>query len=383
MDMPAGGTSTNGAAASPSGAGRLVFLDLLRAIALYRVVVLHVTGLGPLTWFAAMPVMFFVAGSLMAGSLDRRPGRSVVADRFRRILVPLGGYAAFLVVLYASQGLLTSSLFSVTGADGWITRLGLVDVARLFVPVLSLGAPVGPGSPADPVFWTWDPLWYLHTHLIFVLLAPFLIAAFRRRRGVLFGCLAALWLVDCVVNRGTFNQFTFLLFFVAGFAFNDGTLTALPRTRLAGVGAACGLVGLALVPFGPGLSINGWVPSLVLLGVAWLAAALYFREPLERFARTRWVRPVVEFTNRRALTVYLWSLAGVYVSRVLLPPDGLSLVGKAGVALGSLVLTGVVTVLACLAIGWLEDLAARRSPELWPTWPAGPVGNFEDEPNPL
>jgi len=383
MDSPAGRTGPSDAAASRRGAERLVFLDLLRTIALYRVVVLHVTGLDPLTWFAAMPVMFFVAGSLMAGSLDARRGRSVVVDRFRRILIPLGGYATFLLVLYASQSLLTSSLFSVTGADGWITRLGLIDVARLFVPVLSLGAPVGPGSPADPVFWTWDPLWYLHTHLVFVLLAPFLYAAFRRRRGVLFGCLAVLWLIDCVANRGTFNQFTFLLFFVAGFAFNDGTLAALPRKPLAGVGIACGLVGLAFVPFGPGLSINGWVPSLLLLGAAWLAAAIYFRAPLERFARTRWVRPVVEFTNRRALTVYLWSLVGVYVSRLLLPPAGLSTAGKASVAVGSLALTAVVTVLACLAMGWIEDLAARRSPELWPTWPAGPVGNFEDEPNPL
>jgi len=383
MDGPAGGTGPREAASSLRRSERLVFLDLLRTIALYRVVVLHVTGLDPLTWFAAMPVMFFVAGSLMAGSLDVRRGRSVVVDRFRRILVPLGGYATFLVVLYAAQGLLTSSLFSVTGAGGWITRLGLIDVARLFVPVLTLGAPVGPGSPADPVFWTWDPLWYLHTHLVFVLLAPFLFAAFRRRRGVLFGCLAVLWLIDCVVNRGTFNQFTFLLFFVAGFAFNDGTLTGLPRKPLAGVGVACGLVGLAFVPLGPGLSVNGWVPSLLLLGVAWLAAALYFRAPLERFARTRWVRPVVEFTNRRALTVYLWSLAGVYLSRVLMPTAGLSLAGKVATGLGSLALTAVVTVVACATMGWVEDLAARRSPELWPTWPPGRDGNFKDEPNPL
>ena len=367
----------------PGWSQRLVLLDLLRAIALYRVVVLHVTGLDPLTWVAAMPVMFFVAGSLVAGSLDRRPGRSVVVDRFRRILLPLGGYATFLVVLYAAQGLLATSLLSVVGPGGWITRLGLYDVARLFVPVLSLGAPVGPGAPADPVYWTWDPLWYLHTHLLFVLLAPLLYAGFRRRRSVLLGGIVLLWLVDCVVNRGTYNQLTFLLFFVGGFFFNDGTLERLPRRPLAGVGLACGLIGLAFVPLGPGLSVNGWVPSLMLLGVAWLAAALCFRGPLERLARTRWVRPLVEFTNRRALTVYLWSLAGVYLSRVLMPTAGLSLAGKVATALGSLALTAVVTVVACTAMGWLEDLAARRRPELWPTWPAGPVGNLGDEPNPL
>ena len=360
-----------------------MLLDLLRAVALYRVVVLHVTGLDPLTWIAAMPVMFFVAGSLVAGSLDRRSGRTVVLDRFRRILLPLGGYATYLVVLYAAQGLLTNSFLSVTGPGGWITRLGLYDVARLFVPVLSLGAPVGPGSPADPVFWTWDPLWYLHAHLLFVLLAPLLSAGFRRRRSVLVGGLVLLWLVDCVVNRGTFNEWTFLLFFVGGFFFNDGTLDRLPRRPLAGVGLACGAVGLLLVPAGPSWSVNGWVPSLLLLGVAWLAVAFYFRAPLERLARTRWVRPLLEFTNRRALTVYLWSLLGVYLSRLLMPTDDLSPLGKVGTALGSLALTAVVTVVACVAVGWLEDLAARRRPELWPTWPAGPDGNFADEPNPL
>jgi peptidoglycan/LPS O-acetylase OafA/YrhL len=366
-----------------AGAGRLVLLDLLRTVALYRVVLLHVTGIDPLTWVAAMPVMFFVAGSLVARSLGRRPGRTVVVDRYRRILVPLGGYAACLVVLYAAQGLLTSSLGSTTGAGGWITRLGVYDTARLFVPVLSLGAPVGPGSPSDPVFWTWDPLWYLHTHLVFVLLSPLLFALFRRRRRALYAGLGLLWAVDCVVNRGTFNQMTFLLFFVAGFAFEDGGPDDLPRRRLAGTALVCGALGLLLVPAGPGLSVNGWVPSLLLLGVAWLAAALYFRGPLERLARTRVVRPVVEFTNRRALTVYLWSLLGVYVSRLLLPPAGRSLGGKALVAVGSLAVTAVVTLVACLAAGWLEDVAARRRPELWPTWPPGPDGNLAEPPNPL
>ena len=360
-----------------------MLLDLVRAVALYRVVLLHVTGIDPLTWIAAMPVMFFVAGALVARSLGRRPGRAVVVDRFRRILLPLGAYATCLVVLYAAQGLLTRSLLSVTGPGGWISQLGVYDTARLFVPVLSLGAPVGPGAPSDPVFWTWDPLWYLHTHLVFVLLSPLLIALFRRRRTVLYVGLGLLWVADCVANRGTFNLVTFLLFFVAGFAFDAGSFARVPRRRLALVGLSCGVVGLVLVPAGPGLSVNGWVPSLAALGVAWLAAALYWQAPLERFARLRAVRPVVEFTNRRALTVYLWSLLGVYVSRLVLPPDGRSFAGTVLVALGSLAFTAAVTLTACLATGWVEDVAARRRPELWPTWPAGPGGNFSDPPNPL
>ncbi|MFM7068398.1 MAG: acyltransferase, partial [Actinomycetes bacterium] len=70
---------------------------------------------------------------------------------------------------------------------------------------------------------------------------------------------------------------------------------------------------------------------------------------------------------RRALSVYMWSLIGVCLSRLWFPPDGRSFVGLVGVAIASLALTAVVTVIACLVVGWVEDIAARRRPELWPT----------------
>ena len=70
--------------------------------------------------------------------------------------------------------------------------------------------------------------------------------------------------------------------------------------------------------------------------------------------------------NRRALSIYLWSIAGVYISRLVFPVEG-NFLRLAGIAIVSLLLTTVVTLVACVLFGWIEDLAARRSPEWWPT----------------
>ena len=67
-------------------------LDLLRCIALTRVVFWHLFANTWMTWFAAIPVMFFVAGTLL-----ERPGRYVtfLGRRLRRIsLLPNGSFSA-------------------------------------------------------------------------------------------------------------------------------------------------------------------------------------------------------------------------------------------------------------------------------------------------
>ena len=50
-------------------------LDLLRVIALARVVLWHVLAATWMTFFAAIPLMFFVAGTLLDGSQRRRSYR--------------------------------------------------------------------------------------------------------------------------------------------------------------------------------------------------------------------------------------------------------------------------------------------------------------------
>src|SRR3954470_12015513 len=73
-------------------AGRDPALDLLRGIALVRVVLWHTFAKTWMTVFAAIPLMFFVAGTLLAASGQRRRQRDVVGRRLRRLLLPLWAY---------------------------------------------------------------------------------------------------------------------------------------------------------------------------------------------------------------------------------------------------------------------------------------------------
>ena len=83
---------------------RDAYLDLWRAAALVRVVVYHVFGWLWLTMlFPAMGLMFALAGSLMAGSLDRT-GPAAVRRRLRRLLPPMWAFAAITVPLLLLTG---------------------------------------------------------------------------------------------------------------------------------------------------------------------------------------------------------------------------------------------------------------------------------------
>ena len=75
----------------PKRPGRDRYLDLLRSIALVRVVAYHLFGWAWLTvLFPSMGVMFALAGSLMARSLSR-PAWGVIRGRVRRLLPPALG----------------------------------------------------------------------------------------------------------------------------------------------------------------------------------------------------------------------------------------------------------------------------------------------------
>ncbi|MEV6815332.1 glycosyltransferase, partial [Micromonospora sp. NPDC051296] len=80
-----------------TGGGRDRWFDVLRAVALARVIVYHMWGFAWLSWaFPAMGVMFALAGSLMARSLDRAPAGALNA-RLRRLLPALWAMGLLLV----------------------------------------------------------------------------------------------------------------------------------------------------------------------------------------------------------------------------------------------------------------------------------------------
>src|SRR5689334_17464564 len=81
------------------------YLDLLRAAATVRVVVYHSTGWAALTIvFPAMSLMFALAGSMMAASLDRY-GPFAVERRLHRLLPALWVLAAVAVPMMLLAGM--------------------------------------------------------------------------------------------------------------------------------------------------------------------------------------------------------------------------------------------------------------------------------------
>ena len=74
------------------------FLDTVRSIALVRVIVWHAFGIPWISWvIATMPTMFFIAGSLLASTLDRKPVQVMYRARLKRLLVPYWFFAAIVL----------------------------------------------------------------------------------------------------------------------------------------------------------------------------------------------------------------------------------------------------------------------------------------------
>ena len=84
------------APARPPAGSRDALLDLLRAVALVRVFIWHTFPEKWLTAIAAMPVMFFVAGTMLPAVSDLRGYATMLRRRSRRLLVPFWAYGLVL-----------------------------------------------------------------------------------------------------------------------------------------------------------------------------------------------------------------------------------------------------------------------------------------------
>ncbi|MEU7655244.1 acyltransferase [Micromonospora taraxaci] len=325
------------------------YLDVLRFLAIVRVVVYHVTGWATLTLvFPAMSVMFALAGSLMAASLTRS-GPAAVGRRLRRLLPSL-----------------------------WV-------LAAVFVPAMLLsGLPVSPRvllwlfPIADPPANDWGALalsiiWYLRDYLWFVLASPVAFWLFRRAP---LPTLLAPYLLLVAIEAGIYPAPPVLrefgLYFGAwmlGFAHHAGMLRRLSGRVLYPVALTLAVGGGAWIVGHPGprgydLNDNHlgnalWSAAFILIvlgrapsGVAWLS-------------RSQLADRAVTVVNRRALTVYLWHMPFVVALTPLVDVVGWSHQDPLGLAIRVLLVFALVG-LVTLAVGWVEDVAARRRPELIP-----------------
>lgn len=393
--IPAQRTATEGteAAEKPDRPGRDRYLDLLRSVALVRVVAYHVFGWAWLTvLFPSMGVMFALAGSLMARSLSR-PALPVIRSRMRRLLPPLWVFAAVVLPLLFLQGWNP-------GRDP--DPGGFWGVAGVFHYLVPIGAPPYPpsiGSESGLLESSWavqaaGPLWYLRAYLWFVLASPLLLWAFRRAPWptllfpLLLTAVVGTGLVTLPGETGHAIE-DFAVYggcWVLGFAHHDGMLERIPRYAAVSVASLLMAFGLwwASGHLGPeGWNLNDIPLAQATWSIGFVAILLQYSPSWRKLPdRLAGWDGLITLSNNRAVTIYLWhNLLIMATVPILDQVYDLPFLGSGTAAawfgatqlLWQFVLVWPLIGLAVLAVGWVEDLAARRRPRLWPSRPAGPA----------
>jgi peptidoglycan/LPS O-acetylase OafA/YrhL len=380
-----------GPAAPKPKAGRDRYLDLLRAMALVRVVIYHNFSW---TWlplvFPSMGVMFALAGSLMAKSLSR-PALSVIRGRMRRLLPPMWMFGAVLLTAMILDGWGPNSEGH---PNWWWGHLAFWILPLSTPPFASNLSGFGGHLPSTWAEQVAVPLWYLRAYLWFVLLSPLMLKAVRRLPWVTLLVPLAL---SAFLNSGLVDQSgrvmeaatdftTFASCWLLGMAHNEGLFRRIPQYVVPSIAPLVLAVGywwlqqapvdnprvgpdLEAVPLAQAIWSFGSVMLLLHLSPSWEK----WPRPLERF------NGVVSLLNSRAVTVYLWHSLALVLTEPLIDPlwSNEFLYVHLQWLLSSQWLPLLVAVplilLALLLFGWVEDVAAKRRPRLFP-YPRRPKG---------
>jgi peptidoglycan/LPS O-acetylase OafA/YrhL len=365
-----------------ASSGRDRYLDLLRAIALVRIVAFHTFFHA--VWlsvvFPSMGVMFALAGSLMARSLQR-PAAVVLKSRTRRLLLPLWAYSVTVVTALLVQGWRPEQ----GNTGGWWLRILL-----WFVPIGDPPFPESIGSDAGLTETSWgmesaDILWYIRAYFWFVLLSPLLLKAFRRLPWVTLmaplGLVAVLGLeivvIPDAIDSPATDFATYGACWILGFAYHDGLLRRVPFRIV--LSAALAIMGLGLLWVWSHLAEFGWDLGTNPLGQAlWsfgvCALLLRISPSWSLLPRPlRFLDKIIALINNRAITMYLWHNLMLIASVPLIdllwnfPVLEENLPWLLESELLQFIVVWPLLGLVFLAIGWIEDVAAKRRPRLWPT----------------
>ncbi|MEU0069711.1 acyltransferase [Streptomyces sp. NPDC006332] len=343
-------------------AGRDRYFDTLRAAALIRVVTYHTFGWA---WaglvFPSMGIMFGLAGTLMAKSLER-PALQVVRSRLRRLLPPFWFWGVFVVVAMLVHDWM----------PGW----------QIVYWVVPLGDPPGNAWGEQ----AWEILWYLRAYLWFVLLSPLLLKVFRLAPvPVLFLSLAPVLVLNFVwsgpdnrVGSALWDLSTYLFCWILGFAHRDGVLrrtkpAAVVPLSLAALGyggwyafshqAEFGTYDLDEIP----LAQAFWSAGFVML-LMW--AKSRFRIDFAGLTAMPRLDRIVTVFNARAVTIYLWHQIALILAVPLIDQFWEVPAFERYLPLDSQwFMFGVAWVLIAgfvLLCGWVEDVAAKKKPRLLP-----------------
>ena len=312
-----------------------------------RIILWHLFAQTWMTWFGAIPVMFFVAGSVL-----EHPGRhaSFLRRRLRRILLPLWVYAA-----------------SVALACIWFRHLpaatgrGVVHALTWLLPV------VDPTSTGWDGGWLSNHLWYLRAYVWMLALAPVLVWAAKRLIGLTAFVAVSVVALEVaarngipVMGAGTVrvvlgDVVVYGFFAVIGIRYRSAARKPSPRV-MAGASLLFGLAALVFAHIA-GLSsegVNGSYPAILLVGCAWLALLGAIERQVRLVAERPLVLRVAKRVSSRSLTVYLWHPACIVLARRTVPAHGV---------FGTIVLVLVTLALILLTVGmvgWVEAVASGR-----------------------
>lgn len=356
------------------------YLDLLRAVALFRVVAYH--SFASAAWlsmvFPSMGVMFALAGSLMARSLER-PALGVLKSRTRRLLLPLGLYSATVLVLLLWEGWTPDD-----DGGSWL------QLVLWFVPVGDPPFPQAVGTDAGLVESSWasqaeEILWYIRAYFWFMLLSPLLLTSFRRFPWpTLLAPLALMAVIGVAAvplpewgASGITDFATYGSCWLLGFAHYQGLLRKIPRWAFFTAGPALMALGLHWAfthPDGSDMDLNN-IPLAQALWSLGFSAMLFRISPSWQSlpGPLRFLDKTVTLMNNRAMTIYLWHNLLLVITVVII--DRLYDIEAVAAAIPWLLdaewtqFIGVWLLMAVLflTIGWVEDVAAKRHPQLWPT----------------
>ncbi|OXS36303.1 acyltransferase family protein [Streptomyces sp. XY006] len=363
--------------------GRDRYFDLLRALALFRVVLYHLTGWAwlPLV-FPSMGVMFALAGNLMARSL-KRPPVQVIRGRMRRLLPPLWLLGVVGVTGMVLQGWGPGD----DGHPGWWWLHLTFWIVPFSDPPYGEGLPGVPGLIGEN--WAADlagPLWYIRAYLWYVLLSPLLLKAVRALPVVTLSLPIVLavafeqgWLTlpgERIPSALT-DFSTFGACWILGMAHQEGILRRLPRYVVPSVAPVIALAGLWYAvrhDFGTGNDLDSMPLAQALWSFGTVLLLLHVSPSWSEWPRR--LRPLagtITLLNSRAVTIYLWHNTCILIAATLwdhlwaFPLLEQNVPGLLESPWPVLALVWLLIGACILTFGWAEDLAARQRPRLWPT----------------
>jgi len=338
-------------------ASRDRYFDTLRAVAIVRVVLFHAFPFATLELiFPSMGVMFALGGSLMVTSIDRSAPRAV-RNRIRRLLPALWVMGLILVPLMIQRG--------------WPDRPSWPHLLLWAFPIA--GPPSSEfGYPAAGV------LWYLVTYLWLVLLSPLLLKLYRRwRLATILLPLAGLALL--VTHPAAFgdtvgtvvqNVLAYGTCWVLGFAHRDGDLARIRPSVVLGLAVACVAGGLSWAwthPSDGGMDLVGLPLAYAIYSVGFVLALMRWSPRMGWLARVRPLDGLVTLVNNRAVTIYLWHNVAITIAVALFDPLKLWRIPHQWLEEATdFTLAMTMLAVVVLALGWVEDLAARRRARISP-----------------